>query len=304
MKSEKRLARKKTRKHVLKKRIADGATVVAVIVLAFLVYSSRQKPSDNVENFSFKAAIIDQLSESWQNQTFVDNSRNTLENADFNVSIYGYEESNVDFYRSIPTNGFGLVIFRVHSAIIEGSTLLGLFTSESYDESKLQPDGPYSMDYQQYPKALVEAFYNASSSHYFAIAPDFVQYLMQGRFQNTIIILMGCDGLNFTDMAEAFVSKGAKVCIGWNELVGASHTDKATDYLLKCLVTRKHSVSAAINETMHDVGPDPHYSSVLKYYPDSAGDYIIPAYNPPMLSAIQMTMFSAKEIERISPFCY
>jgi len=306
MKSEKKLARKKTRKHVLKKRLAYGAIVVAVIVLVFLVYSSRQKSSDNVDNFLFKAAIVDHLSKGgsvpWPNQTFINSSRDALEAADFTVSIHD-EELNVNFYRSIPTNGFGLIIFRVHSAIVEGSTSLGLFTSELYDESKLAPGGPYAGDYQQYPNALVEAFYNESGTHYFAIAPDFVQYCMQGRFQNTIIILMGCDGLKFNSTAEAFVSKGAKVCIGWSGLVDASHTDRATDYLLNCLVTRRFGVSDAVNETMQVVGPDPSYGSVLKYYPASAASYVIP-YTPLMLSAIQMTVFLARETERISPFCH
>jgi len=307
MKSEKRLARKKTRKRVLKKRLAYGAIVVAVIVLAFLVYSSRQKPSDKVDNFLFKAAIVDHLSKGgivpWPNQTFINSSRDTLEASDFMVSIYNYEELDVPFYRSIPTKGFGLIIFRVHSAIVEGSTSLGLFTSELFDKNKLQPNGLYYGYIYPYKDALVNASYSDAGPFYFGIAPDFIKYCMQGQFQNTIIILMGCDGLKFNSTAEAFVSKGAKVCIGWSGLVDASHTDKATDYLLKRLVTRIYGVSDVVNETMHVVGPDPSYGSVLECYPPDS-DYIIPAYNPLMLSAIQMTIFLARETERISPSCH
>lgn len=301
MKSEKRLARKKTRKHVLKKRLAYGAIVVAVIVLAFLVYSSRQKSSDKVDNFLFKAAIVDQLSKGgsvpWPNQTFINSSRDTLEDADFTVSIYDDpEELNVEFYRNISTYGFGLIIFRVHSAIVKDSTLLALFTSEIYDNETYISE--------QSNHRLVKASYPQNDTAYFGVAPAFVDSnSMWGSFQNTIVVLMGCDGLKHTDMAEAFVRKGARVCIGWSGLVDASHTDKATDYLLKRLVTRIYGVSDVVNETMHVVGPDPSYGSVLECYPPDS-DYIIPAYNPPMLGAIQKTIFLAKETERISPFCH
>jgi hypothetical protein len=299
MKSEKKLARKKAQKRVFKKKLAYGTIVIAVIALALFIYSSQKLNQTN--DFSFKATIVDHLSKGgavpWPNQTFIDNSTSILEAAGFTVSIYS-EDLDVDFYRDLTTYGFGLIVFRVHSAIVDDTKLLGLFTSEPYNESKLLPDGPYWGDWQY--NALVEAFYNESGPHYFGIPPAFVDYRMQGRFQNTIIILMGCDGLKYTDMSEAFVRKGAKVCIGWNGTVDARHTDIATYYLLQRLVTYKDNVSDAVAKTMQVIGPAPGYGSIFKYYPTSAGSYTTPAYAGFTLNIAEITVFLARETERIS----
>ena len=38
-------------------------------------------------------------------------------------------------------------------------------------------------------------------------------------FDGTVIIMMGCDSLHYTDMATAFVEKGAAAYIGWDASV-------------------------------------------------------------------------------------
>jgi hypothetical protein len=104
---------------------------------------------------------------------------------------------------------------------------------------------------------------------------------MYGSFENTIVILMGCNGLRYNKTAEAFLNKGAKACIGWNGLVSARHTDCATEYLIQCLVANRWTVKAAVDATMQEVGPELAYESqqgyktVLKYYPPP-GDFAIP----------------------------
>jgi len=87
---------------------------------------------------------------------------------------------------------------------------------------------------------------------------------------------MGCDGLKYTSMAEAFIEKGAKVYISWNGFVDAAHTDLATAHLLQNLVTKKQTIKQAVTDTMNKVGPDPTYESILLYYPDKAENYVIP----------------------------
>jgi hypothetical protein len=49
--------------------------------------------------------------------------------------------------------------------------------------------------------------------------------------------------------------------------VSASHTDAATTYLLRHLVTEKERIKQAVSDTMSEVGLDPAYSSMLGYYP-------------------------------------
>ena len=102
---------------------------------------------------------------------------------------------------------------------------------------------------------------------YFGITPLFVMQSMKGELQNAVIIMMGCQGLGNSLMAKAFVEKGAKAYISWNQPVSASHTDAATTYLLKHLVTEKERIKQAVYDTMSEVGLDPAYNSVLCYYP-------------------------------------
>lgn len=103
---------------------------------------------------------------------------------------------------------------------------------------------------------------------------------MKERFSNTTVVLMGCDGLKYNKIAEAFIRKGAKVCIGWNGLVSTPHTDHATTRLLQHLA-QGNTVEEAVEETMNEVGPeemyfqDQRYNSTLQYYPEAAGSHTI-----------------------------
>ena len=65
---------------------------------------------------------------------------------------------------------------------------------------------------------------------------------MKETFQNTTIIMMGCNGLTYPYMAQAFIGKGVKVYISWDLAVSASHTDKATIHLLQRLITEKQTI--------------------------------------------------------------
>ena len=95
---------------------------------------------------------------------------------------------------------------------------------------------------------------------------------MNGRFDSTAIVLMGCDGSKHSDLGEAFVNKGARVFIGWTGTVDITHTDAATIYLLQILIQGKKSFRDAIIETNTKMGPDPVYGSMLRFYPDDAAD--------------------------------
>ena len=110
-----------------------------------------------------------------------------------------------------------------------------------------------------------------SDSVYFGITPKFVTDSMEGRFNDTVIIAMGCDGLRYTTMAQAFVEKGAKTYISWNGSVSIDHTDDATISLLRHLITENQTVKEAVSQTMNEVGPDPTDKSILLFYPDRAG---------------------------------
>ena len=166
------------------------------------------------------------------------------------------------------------MILRVHSSAsgLGGTQRVEvpvvLFTSELYIYTNYV--------YEQLADQVFRVSYSVlEPPYYFAIAPSFVTSSMTGKFQNTLVIMMGCQGLTNTKMAEAFIQKGAKAYIGWKGAVSASHTDTATTRLLQHLITEKQTTNQAIDNTMKEVGPDPSYINVLLYYPSKVGEQTI-----------------------------
>jgi hypothetical protein len=265
---------KRSRKRKSRKKLAYGAIISILICVCFLVYFF-------LCSSPIQVAIVDHLSffPEQRNQTFVNTCTNILEEGGLTWAYYKGEEITVDFYRKLPSHGADLIILRVHSAIMKTEngtiSILGLFTSE-----------PYSVEAaKKYPEdildnRLVRAFFSEGSEEYFGIVPKFVEKSMKGKFKDTIIVMVGCEGLGYvnsvtltreiyTDMAKAFVKKGAKVYIGWDGLVSIGQTDLATVRLLRSLILKKRTIKEAVQQINYDIGPDPTYNSTLKYYPSS-----------------------------------
>lgn len=124
------------------------------------------------------------------------------------------------------------------------------------------------------------ASYDATNPpYYFAIAPKFITSSMNGKFRNTTVIMTGCEGLNNTQMARAFIEKGAKVYISWDKAIYFSHTDTATVHLLQHLLIEEQTIKQSVENTMKEVGPDPAENSTLTYYPLQAGEKTIENIN-------------------------
>jgi len=271
-----------------KKRSRFIGTVIMVAILvvvvafsSFLIYSylnpsSNEPPPPVLE---LKAAIVDHLSLTIPNESFNQTVTNILQEAGFTVDYYPGEEVTVGFYKNLPTHGYGLIVLRVHSGLVEGEKPpLCLFTSERYSETK------YS--WEQLTDRLTGVAYSEEEAKmgiaYFGVTPKFVQQDMKGNFQNATIIMMGCNGLTELlypypvplPMPQAFIEKGAKVYIGWDLAISAGHTDKATVQLLTYL-TQNQTIEQAVENTMDEVGPDPISESVLLYYPTEAQNHII-----------------------------
>jgi len=211
-----------------------------------------------------RAAIVDQLSLTQPNPTFVETVTDLLEQAGYTVDYYPGEEVTVEFYRYLPTLGDKLIIFRVHSAQGREDGQLAdwvtLFTADSYDETW------YVSEQAQHRLSRVS--YEEQGPKYFGIMPGFIKSSMEADFQDTTIIIMGCDGLRSDKIAEAFVERGAKAVVAWDGLVSSTHTDAATERLLQHLVTEGLTLQEAIAQTMAEVGPDPVYdSTTLLLYP-------------------------------------
>ncbi|MDH5770954.1 MAG: hypothetical protein OEZ25_06680 [Candidatus Bathyarchaeota archaeon] len=284
MNSKEKRLRTKAQIRAIKKRERCIATVIFLtFILLIVVFSSYftynflnqpQNQTTNPASSQLKAAIVDQLSPTLPNQTFIDTAASILVNANYTVDYFSGEKVTVEFYRNLPAYNYALIILRVHSAAaaLQGKEYVEapvcFFTSEPYSQYEHVP--------QQLDDQLVIASYSMPQPpYYFGIMPKFVTSSMNGRFRNTTVIMMGCEGLNNTKMAEAFIQKGAKAYIGWKGAVSASHTDTATTRLLQHLITEKQTTNQAIDNTMKEVGPDPSYKSLLIYYPLEVGEQTI-----------------------------
>lgn len=294
--------RRKPRKRRSRKRLAYGIIAVTFILACFLAYFSLHSSPPSV-------AIVDHLGffPEQRNQTFVNTCINILDEGGLTWAYHNGTEVTVNFYRKLPSYGTSLIVLRVHSAImrVEGTEIpiLGLFTSERYlgaeDAAKKYPEDVAN-------ERLVEAFFTpeerAQGISYLGIVPKFVKESMKGRFKDTIIIMMGCEGLSktVTDMAEAFDEKGAKVYISWDGPVGLNHTDKATVHLLQSLILQKRTVREAVEKTRDEVGKDPTFNSTLQHYPNTpdVGNYTIPNLESKLTMNVAYTSSTPKVLSR------
>ena len=256
--------------------LAGGFFCVAVAV-ALAVAWAAFSGGDSVA----RAAIIDQLSAKEPSPDFVQATTTTLEQAGYVVDYYPAEQVTVDFYRNLPTHGYGVIVLRAHSAVPRSDLALPadvpqetlnrimakigddvlLFTSQHYDETA------YLQEQKQFRLFPVVFNGETAADSYFAIATDFVTSSMNGRFKGTTVVLMGCSSLATDRTAAALVDRGAKTVFGWSGLVSPSHTDATTERLLKYLITDRLSPSEAAEKTATELGPDPSFGSTLEMYP-------------------------------------
>jgi len=245
-----------------------GIALGIVAIVAFArTYSSSEPVNPNTSGQS-TAAIIDQLSAfGHPNQEFIEEITGDLQSYGFRVDLYQGDEVTVDLYRSLPKQGYKLIIFRAHSGLVqaEGQPLkTSLFTNERYSQTKYVKE--------QLNGELLEARVDEGDPFYFAIDSKFITESMKGNFNSTFIIVNGCSCLYLDDLAQAFINKGASSYLAWNRTVDVDYVDRATAYLIRQLCTDKVTIEKAVTSTMNVIGPDPKYKAVLKYFPIQSGD--------------------------------
>jgi hypothetical protein len=216
--------------------------------------------SDDRDDGVLRAGIVDQLSLTAPNLEFREEVTGLLENEGFVVDYIPGEDVTVDLYRSLPQRDYDLLILRVHSTAEvsrgeEDVTAVSLFTGQPY-RSDLYRD-------EQLEGRIGFAQYTEESEKLFGITSRFVRESMQGQFDDTLVLMMGCQGFINAEGAEAFAARGARAFIGWDGLVSANHTDEATQTLLRYLIVQDQEPADAIARTMAEVGPDPDYQSQL-----------------------------------------
>ncbi|MDP9235814.1 MAG: hypothetical protein M3P30_00195 [Chloroflexota bacterium] len=233
-----------------------------VAVFAFVTGGASGRP---------RAVIVDQLAITDPNQAFVDDATQKLRDAGYDVDYRGPDTVSVDYYRSLPGRGYKLIVLRSHAAEqVERDKATGevhtlgdaaLFTNELYTT------GAHLQDQYASVLGIGTIPQMPELGRLFTVPPVFVASQTHGRFDGTLVVLMGCAGLKTEGLARAFVSRGASEFISWDDSVTATHTDEATTDLLQHLLGEQLPVKEAVARTMADVGPDPELGARLTSYP-------------------------------------
>jgi len=245
--------------------------IVVVLVVAFFFFYPNQSNSP-------KAAIIDQLGSDQldqlirhQNSTFIETAKSLLYERFSEVHYYS-NNATVDQYKRLASLGYKLIIWRAHSALNVDSKYVAIATVEKYATGK----------YGEYLENGQLTVCNITGQLYYGITPKFVSDFMSGRFEDTVIVFMSCNGLNgeYLKTAEAFGNKGAKVFISWDEWIGPIDNDNAIARLLQYLINENNTIAQATGKIPVIYSEYVPLGTRLRYYPASSevGSYRIPDY--------------------------
>jgi len=254
-----------------KRKVRLVSTAVAFVIVFSLViavycyylasYFSTSELNNNekegkLSDSSLRAALIDALHGCHPNEEFTKSVNETLLKAGFDVDIYEGEEVTVEFLKRLK-GGYKLIILRMHSALSSDHELY-LFTAEQYSVGKYVQEQRFRL--------VKEAYATKDSQPVFAVNWGFVKKLMTGKFNGTLVIVMGCDGALDKLMAQEFMNQGAVGYVAWNGPVLLSHSDKAVLRLVQTLYVEKLPLEDAIEKTQIQIGEDPNWGTVLDVY--------------------------------------
>ncbi len=269
MKAKKRYPLRKNRKRILKYGVVAIAILILSVATFTLLFPSSSSPYHPDPNtFYFKAVIVDGESLTYANPYFVQNATTTLQNGGFAVDYVKGADVTVDFYKNLPTHNYGMIILRVHSGFVTGTSSLwvSMCTSENYSTQKYV--------WEQLDDELLDLKLTATGEDVFGLGPNFK---MNGHFENTIIIMMGCYGFGingpaiYMGLAEMLIHNGAKAYVGWSGGVTASGSDSGAQQLLQNLIVKRTTLGDAVYSTPSD----PMSDARLTEYPHSSEIFFV-----------------------------
>jgi hypothetical protein len=243
-----------------------AVALVAAVGVGVLLASGGGDDGGGGAGAAKTAVIVDQLQLTAPNPEFVSEARGILAEAGYSVEYIAGDQVTVDLYRALPSRGYDLVLLRVHAGItteIEAATgertgteYVSLFTGEAYDPTKY---------HGEMVNFLGKATYVDGGDPLFGIGPAFIEEAMEGDFDGATVVMMGCDGLRSQRTADAAcLGRGAGAFVSWTKPVSASHTDSATEKLLRHLLLDSLPLEEAVQQTAVEVGPDPTYDGELR----------------------------------------
>jgi len=154
-----------------------------------------------------------------------------------------------------------LAVFRVHSGVFDNRTWL--FTGEEYSESG------HIMDQV---KGLIHiARCSSTSELVFAVGPEFIREYWR-NLDGCVMLLMGCESLDDTGLADEMVGRGASAVVGWRGPVSIDESDEATLMLLEALIS-----GSSVGEAVELVGGELGLGDRLVFHPAEAYGFRLPS---------------------------
>ncbi len=208
----------------------------SILLLGASVWDT-QKTRDSATQ---RVIIYDQLIDVQSDLDFEAEARSIFEDG-VNVEYLSGEEVDVGTLRHGP-GASALAVFRVHSGVFDNETWL--FTGEGYSESG------HVMDQL---RGLVHiARCSSTSELVFAVGPEFIREYWR-ELNGTVVLLMGCESMDDTGLADEVLSLGASSVVGWRGPVSIDESDQAALMLLEALVSGS-SVGEAVEMVDGELG--------------------------------------------------
>ncbi len=273
--------------------------IAAAVAFSFLITFSLQENFPQDQSFSddgiLRAAIIDQLHDDIPSQYFQDKATELLETAGYEVELFTTKQLTVDFYKTLPSMNYDFIVFRTHAIgndVESGKEPVSLFTGEKYRDDKyiseqltglIGKGAPYMSSIVDVSADLsglndsnntsleidmTESFEQLvdDSNPYFLIGSKYVDDIMEGRFQNSVLVLGGCSTLSNPSLAESLISKGASAVIGWDALVGSVQNDQVMLGLLEDVLINDMDIKDAVESAEKNDSKYSKFNPNLLYY--------------------------------------
>ena len=255
--------RKKT-----KKIIETSITLAFIIITAISVYYILT-PQEN--KTSKKAIILDSLSDEVPDNGAIKEIAKILQENGYNVTIITGKNVTVDTFRNLTS--YTLIIIRSHGGYLKPGDVVGnvkftdinpvIFTAQKYK--------PCIITNCEYLQERLKGEVTGGTTTTFkkiiyTLTPLFIEHL-PGKFKDeTTIILASCYGLKSDKLAKAFIKKGAKYFISFEEKVTPQYLDQILKIIIKNKFVNGMTWKKAIQITNDTFGPDPVTRQKIKIY--------------------------------------
>jgi len=275
----------------LDKKAKIGTMIAAIVLgIGFSVYFLQEDVQLETYDGPPRAVIIDQLYDEMPNENFHLKATEYLEKAGYTVDIITTKDITVDYYKNLPSMNYKYVVVRTHGA--ENTNDVVLFTGERYSEEKYiqeqllgqvqkaaplrdiayKIDGSESADWKiinKTTKVLTTSVKptDQTKDEYFAIGSNLVNNGMNGKFDDTIFLLGGCNTLSNPSLAKSLTDKGASMVVGWDNTVGNWDNDYGLLFFLENSLVKNEQVDQILNKLEESKPPERMaYPSVLTYF--------------------------------------